>query len=66
MFSLKQENNMQKDTLADAVAHNQILIKLPKITQKCHFFFKKGVNLLNFIFRNFQNFSFFTSYLPRF
>jgi len=43
MFSLKQENNMQKDTLADAVAYNQILIKLPKITQKCNFSFKKGL-----------------------
>jgi len=43
MLCLKQENNMQKDTLADAVAHNQILIKLHKITHKCNFSFKKGL-----------------------
>jgi len=43
MFSLKQDINMQKDTLADTVAHNQILIKLPKIIQKCNCSLKKGL-----------------------
>ena len=43
MFRLIQQNNMQNYTWADVVAHTYFFIKLPLITQKCNFSYKRGL-----------------------